>query len=259
MHKINLKTKPVILIIFILLNINSYSQDTLNLSSDKYLLSKVIEVTLNEIKYKKYDNLNGPIYTILKKDIISINYKNGTKDILYNWNQNGVITYKNDTNYLKLILRKKRFFSSLSINQTLVPNWKFFYNSGDYNNPITIKSINGYNFNSHLSLGLGIEYIHGLSPLQYIAISPELFYYTSKKVNSPFINVFGGVLCDADMFEKKTFGATLGYNFIISKRNELMLGFGFKQIQLPKKVYNWRSNNRIDLYNYLLINAGISF
>ena len=62
------------------------------------------------------------------------------------------------------------------------------------------------------------------------------------------------------MFEKKTFGATLGYNFIISKRNELMLGFGFKQIQLPKKVYNWwSSNNRIDLYNYLLINVGISF
>jgi hypothetical protein len=43
--------------------------------------AKVLEVTTSEIKYKKFDNTNGPTYTILKSEVTMVRYENGTKDI----------------------------------------------------------------------------------------------------------------------------------------------------------------------------------
>jgi len=44
------------------------------------ILVKVIEVGTTEVKYKKLDNLNGPIFSILKSDLLIIKYENGIKD-----------------------------------------------------------------------------------------------------------------------------------------------------------------------------------
>jgi hypothetical protein len=41
---------------------------------------KVIEITDNGIKYKKFDNLDGPSVLTGKANISSITYANGTKD-----------------------------------------------------------------------------------------------------------------------------------------------------------------------------------
>ena len=40
-----------------------------------------MEVTTSEIKYKKFDNLDGPTFSILKSEVLIIRYKNGTKDV----------------------------------------------------------------------------------------------------------------------------------------------------------------------------------
>lgn len=42
---------------------------------------KIVEIGLEEIKYKKCDNLEGPTISILKKDVFMITYPNGTKDV----------------------------------------------------------------------------------------------------------------------------------------------------------------------------------
>ena len=44
--------------------------------------AKVLEVSATEIKYRKQDNPDGPIYTSGVGDVLLINYANGTKDIL---------------------------------------------------------------------------------------------------------------------------------------------------------------------------------
>jgi len=56
------------------------AQDTLSMRSGENILVKVIEVGTTEVKYKKLDNLNGPIFSILKSDLLIIKYENGTKD-----------------------------------------------------------------------------------------------------------------------------------------------------------------------------------
>lgn len=44
--------------------------------------AKVTEVGTNEIKYKKFDNPDGPVYSATKSDVFMIKYENGTKDII---------------------------------------------------------------------------------------------------------------------------------------------------------------------------------
>jgi hypothetical protein len=68
---------------------NSFSQDMITKKTSEDIKAKVIEVTINEIKYKKFDNLNGPLFTLLKSDVLMIRYENGSKDI-FNEVQNSV-------------------------------------------------------------------------------------------------------------------------------------------------------------------------
>ena len=56
------------------------AQDTLSMRSGENILVKVIEVGTTEVKYKKQDNLNGPLFSILKSDLFVIKYENGTKE-----------------------------------------------------------------------------------------------------------------------------------------------------------------------------------
>jgi hypothetical protein len=56
------------------------AQDTLTMRSGENILVKVIEVGTAEVKYKKLDNLNGPIFSVLKSDLLILKYENGTKD-----------------------------------------------------------------------------------------------------------------------------------------------------------------------------------
>lgn len=67
------------------------------------IMSKVIEVSPEYIKYKKYSNLDGPTYTIYVKDVHYINYQNGDKDVFNNDDERMLqITSLSSKNDLKL-------------------------------------------------------------------------------------------------------------------------------------------------------------
>lgn len=53
------------------------AQDVILKKDNTTVLSKVLEVTNTEIKYKKWSNLDGPTYSISCSEITSINYQNG--------------------------------------------------------------------------------------------------------------------------------------------------------------------------------------
>lgn len=59
---------------------HAYSQDVIVKKDGSTILSKVLEVSSTEIKYKKFSNLEGPTYTISVAELLSINYANGDKD-----------------------------------------------------------------------------------------------------------------------------------------------------------------------------------
>ena len=61
--------------------IPSISQDIVTKKTGEDIQAKVVELTTNEIKYKRFDNLNGPIFTVPKSDVLMIRYENGSKDV----------------------------------------------------------------------------------------------------------------------------------------------------------------------------------
>ena len=79
------------------------SQDLIIKNDKTELKSKITEVLSSEIKYKKWEMLDGPIYTINKTDIFMIIYQNGTRETfetakkISNTNQEILITEGNTT------------------------------------------------------------------------------------------------------------------------------------------------------------------
>lgn len=79
--------KSIILTLFLLIACNSYCQDTIKTRSGEVIIAKVLEINIKDIKYKKYSNLEGPIFTLDKKEVNNITFKNGEKEI-FNYGQN---------------------------------------------------------------------------------------------------------------------------------------------------------------------------
>lgn len=87
-----MKPTKILSIIFIMIlfsNTLCFSQDIITKKTSETIQSKILEVTTTEIKYKNFDNQDGPIYTLPKAEISMILYENGTKDV---FNEEPIIT-----------------------------------------------------------------------------------------------------------------------------------------------------------------------
>lgn len=88
-------------------NIMSNECDVIIFKKGDEVEAKVLEVGVNEIRYKKCDNLNGPTFTENKSKIFMIKFANGSKtvfdeDTAQN-NNNSNNTNRNEDEYLKTI------------------------------------------------------------------------------------------------------------------------------------------------------------
>jgi len=76
-----MQIKLTTFVFFICLQSLFYSQDVITKKDGTDIDAKIIEITINEVKYKKFSNLQGPSYTISKNEILMIRYENGEKEI----------------------------------------------------------------------------------------------------------------------------------------------------------------------------------
>jgi hypothetical protein len=60
---------------------NQVNCDVILLKNGEEISAKVIEIGVYELKYKKCDNIDGPTFSILKKDVFMIKYPNGNRDV----------------------------------------------------------------------------------------------------------------------------------------------------------------------------------
>jgi hypothetical protein len=58
-----------------------HAQDTIYHKNTSVIIGKVLEISQDEIKYKRSGMEDGPLFTEKKKNIESIHYSNGTKDV----------------------------------------------------------------------------------------------------------------------------------------------------------------------------------
>lgn len=74
-----------IAIVFVLSSVLTLkAQDIITTNEGKDIQAKILEVTPTEVKYKKFNNLDGPTFTMLKSDILIVRYENGENDVFTN-------------------------------------------------------------------------------------------------------------------------------------------------------------------------------
>lgn len=76
-----MKKQLLITITAIFTNLTIYSQDLITKRNGDEIKAKVIEVGTDEVKFKKFDNIDGPLFVVKKSEIIFIKYENGSKEI----------------------------------------------------------------------------------------------------------------------------------------------------------------------------------
>lgn len=70
-------TKSALLVAFTLLSALVSAQDIIITTDAKKIEAKILEVSKTEIRYKEFDNLDGPTFVLSTKDIESIAYTSG--------------------------------------------------------------------------------------------------------------------------------------------------------------------------------------
>ncbi len=61
----------------VIISMSATAQDTITKNDGSYIQAKVLEVTPTEVKYKKFNNQDGPLFILNKADISEIRYENG--------------------------------------------------------------------------------------------------------------------------------------------------------------------------------------
>lgn len=72
--------KKTIAFVFLLLNAATYAQDVITLNDGRTVQAKILELSTETIKYKKFDNQEGPTYTVPLNTITKIKYANGSEE-----------------------------------------------------------------------------------------------------------------------------------------------------------------------------------
>ena len=60
---------------------NLFAQDLIVKKDGTEIPSKIIEIGIDNVKFKKFDNLLGPDYILPKYEIVFVKFENGTKEV----------------------------------------------------------------------------------------------------------------------------------------------------------------------------------
>lgn len=84
----------------LLISLCVYCQDIIVKKNTDELQVKILEVGINEIKYKNWNNQEGPTYVINKSDIFMIKYANGDKESFITDTDNSSSANLSNSNYV---------------------------------------------------------------------------------------------------------------------------------------------------------------
>lgn len=203
-------TKFRLLTLTLLISFVTQAQDVIIKKNGDEIKSKVLEVALTIIKYKKFDNPNGPTFEILKSEVFMIKYENGTKDII------NPIVEKKEPN--ETIIRSDKAEKDKS---SLAFTGKHRSTTIAYGVSALLGGITSFgNGESDMVIGpLLFSFDKALSDKFSIAFRPAAMYYTSK------YRSFNGGSSSSSLF----FGGLqvrVDYHFATSQKLDPYFGLG---------------------------------
>ena len=133
--------KKIILVVLIFIGLKAGAQDLIIKLDKTEIKSKVLEIADDIIKYKKFEKLDGPTYSIKKGEVFMIIYKDGTKEYMEQSEPANSSTSNNSNNS-----------SSSSSNKPATATFSAVKSSGNKSNS---KAVNGnYQWGAGATLGL---------------------------------------------------------------------------------------------------------
>ena len=177
---------------------NLSAQDIIILRNGDEIKSIIMEVNINDIKYKKYENPEGPSYTVNKSELIKIKFENGTQEV-FNQTSNNKKNLETENSTYDVYRKKEKpvynYKISGFINISEIDLIKSFANLIP-----DIATINGYQINEYFSTGIGIAYSNWYYDLEFsntstrnaLQIHSLLFFldarvHLMKRKTTPFL------------------------------------------------------------------------
>lgn len=191
-NQCNKKTWLIAILLFSTVYLEA--QDIIIKNDKTEIKSKVTEITETQIKYKKWENIDGPIYNMAKSEVFLIIYANGQREIM---NQPTNNTSSNTTGNQEILNKTTPKDADISTSSKL--------NSSDESSKIAINNKNlkinyqPYRINIGLSpfslgadgefriikniLNLGLGYTYTFPKDDYILVSQMADIYASLYAN----------------------------------------------------------------------------
>ena len=249
------KTILFIAIMFVYSNL-SYSQDMITMKTGEDINAKVLEVTTSEIKYKKTDMPDGPIYSILKSDVLIIRYNNGTKDLF-----DKQLKIKITQSEVKKDASKE---TKTITKQTVTSKKSIFGIKGGLNissqENTFLSGVTTTKSSSLLGFHIGGFFEHKIS--EKFSIQPELLFSTQGgKLSYNEQNLIPDPYSDNYNVENKSnlyyFNIPITFKYYVIDKITLELGpqVGF----LVSSKYEYTSTALIPKQNYKSLDYGLNF
>lgn len=238
--------KKILTILFLAIQFYTFGQDKIILNNKKVIDGKILEVGLNEIKYKPSDNLEGPEYSIAKKEIQLILFSNGKEEIIKNT--------KNRKEFLDSSFIKYR-------NSITTDLFSPIYNdfSLAYERRLTNKNI-GLKIPLFISVNKDIYFRNRYYDYNYNYIPDEINYLDStySRYNNKFNNL-KNIGFRSGLQSKFYFSDLKRVNWFISP--ELIFGFKTEENKNTNIVEKYKiiSFDTLVYEDYTIINPNIDF
>ena len=235
----------VILTMFIVLGSNA--QDKIILKTGTNIEAKVLEINQTTVRYKKFNNLEGPTFVSDKNEIHMITYENGVNEVFDNNYQDGGNESDYSAKKSKTKFGKNRFENSFAIvgyNNSLND-----YDSdsfGSFNNAISYERI----LDDSGLLGLKFRGDFGFTEYDEIIMSLGVSFnvYPFKNAKCLYVGPsikYGAVILydeydyyyDNESVPYFGLGLVLGCQFQISRLFGIRSGFEFYQIQIDNSSF----------------------
>lgn len=71
-----------IILITLLLPVSTFAQDIIYMMDGSEVEAKLMEISSSEIKYKRFDNLEGPLFVLERQKVFKVKYMNGQSEVM---------------------------------------------------------------------------------------------------------------------------------------------------------------------------------
>ncbi|MCT4613532.1 MAG: hypothetical protein N4A49_01505 [Marinifilaceae bacterium] len=245
--KTNFINRLLIFIFLLTIGNQLTAQDIIVKKDGSELQTKVIEISLNTIKYRLFNQQNGPIRNIEKKAVFMIIYENGTRETINTSIDKNPLSQKSNDNSDKNTKAARRRGTIIRLG----------HHSGEYTNYKSL--VVGYQVGGKKLATAFLLGIHTYDGMTGIPVLGEFKYHFTENTNSFFAyaELGGVVLIEGSSEESVLYGLGLGRIFSIGSKTELFISSGFNIESVTYEDYFGETNT--ESYDFFNIKLGIKF